>query len=100
MSSKCPYCSSPIEPDFIQCPYCNTELKKVKPLDQAEEDKVKEAIYEASAAILDSEKENRNVAEAKNTLVLAVSFLRSRKYEKALRYAKKAKELAINSTIR
>ncbi|MEM2899752.1 MAG: PKD domain-containing protein, partial [Thermoplasmata archaeon] len=100
MSSKCPYCSSPIEPDFIQCPYCNTELKKVKPLDQAEEDKVKDAIYEASSAILDAEKENKNVAEAKNTLVLAVSFLRSRKYEKALRYAKKAKELAINSTIR
>jgi|GEM_PF-2575278 len=100
MSSICPYCGAGIEPDFIQCPYCNTELKKVKPLDIKEEEKVKDAIYEASSAILEAEKENKNVAEAKNTLVLAVSFLRSRKYEKAIRYAKKAKEIAINSTTR
>ncbi len=94
MSSACPSCGGAIEPDFVQCPYCNSELKKIDNMNESEETKVKNEIYEASAAILDAEKADKNISEAKNTLVLAVSFLRSRKYEKAIRYAKRAKEYA------
>lgn len=110
--SRCPACGRELMPKWKICPYCDTDLpkditdasrsrprraaeKKVPTIPPAMRERGLLGQIEQIDRLLDSaSKRGLDVTKGRNLLDLAVSFTRSRNYEKGERYVKKARNVA------